>query len=115
MQIHVTFLVVVDFVKIVVLCYNDIHLMIVIVGAYTSAQPVVETPKHSQVESTTWPLAGTTCPVGTEYTIKITSYKIGAIQVLRNAVLCQLSQKKALQRCTVRVAYGSTLLKLRGV
>ncbi len=32
---------------------------------------MVETPEHSQVESTTWPLVGTTCPVGTEYTISI--------------------------------------------
>ena len=31
---------------------------------------MVETPEHSQVESTTWPLVGTTCPVGTEYTIR---------------------------------------------
>ena len=30
---------------------------------------VVEAPEHSQVVSTTWPLVGTTCPVGTEYTI----------------------------------------------
>ena len=30
---------------------------------------MVETPEHSQVESTTWPLVETTCPVGTEYTI----------------------------------------------
>ena len=37
---------------------------------------MVEAPEHSQVESTTWPLVGTTCPVGTEHTISTLSYGV---------------------------------------
>ena len=52
----------------VILCYIC-HLIILIVHFPSTGQSVVETPERSQVESTTWPLVGTTCPVGTEYTI----------------------------------------------
>ena len=46
---------------------------------------MVETPEHSQVESTTWPLVGTTCPVGTEYTISLPSLAVASEPGKRHA------------------------------
>ena len=53
------------------------------------SKSVVETPEYSQVESTTWPLVGTTCPVGTECVnfFPINAPGMGRFQLLNLGVL----------------------------